>query len=950
MKKIKYLVSLTVLVGATSIASAAVAPDHLASRPELEVGDGIATPRVGRTLTASTPMLMRRSSIGQLATGTWTTLWDRDTGVATAIYGSGIAIPGSVASEAVAEAAARSLLADQLDILAPGASVSEFELVSNHLLNGIRTVGFFQKHQGARVVGGQIAFRFKKDRLVVVTSQALPNVSVAQVSMSASAVSRAARSWIDRDFVTTSKTSDVGERVIVPIVSSSGRITYHSAIPVTVKSSDPIGKWTVYIGKDRAPIARRQEYKFATGTVNYNVPVRWPGGNYGDFPAANATLSVDGATQTTNINGVATFNGATGQIITSITGPLVRVVTETGSTASDSFTVNDGGSISWNQSASETNDAQLATFIHSNIAKEYARVLNPNLAWLDQRMTANVNINDSCNAFATGDSINMFRSSAQCGNTGQLADVVYHEFGHNLHINSIVSGAGGFDGALSEGIGDYLAGTMTDSPVMGIGFFNNTSALRHLDNRDFIWPDDIAESHTTGRIFATTMWDIRKMLIAKMGQTAGVAHADKLFYAAVQRAADIPSSAVEILLADDDDGNLANGTPNQCDLEEVLAAHGLAADIGGAAPGLELPVRDRFQVAVPVAAAAGSCNPPALTAVNLAWKVRGETTDREVIAMTLEGNQYVGEIPVQNEGLVIQYRVDASYDDGGMRSLPKNAADPYYEFYNGATSVIYCSDFESGAPADWSLAGGNNTWEWGPPTGSAGNPPDAYSGANIFGTNLSGRYSPDANITATTPIIDVSGHDEVRLQYRRWLGVEENSFDRALISSNGAILWENAPNFAHEDREWRFQDVDLTAQAQTGTLEVSFGLATDPGLEFAGWNIDDVCVVSATASVCGDELATGNEGCDDGTSNSDSEADACRSDCQPAHCGDGVTDTGEQCDDGNDDDTDDCSNQCLGDGGGCGCQSSDGGGSGAALLFLLLAFGYIRRNRKRVTR
>lgn len=51
---------------------------------------------------------------------------------------------------------------------------------------------------------------------------------------------------------------------------------------------------------------------------------------------------------------------------------------------------------------------------------------------------------------------------------------------------------------------------------------------------------------------------------------------------------------------------------------------------------------------------------------------------------------------------------------------------------------------------------------------------------------------------------------------------------------------------------------------------------------------------------CGDGTLEHDDGerCDDGVLNSDSEPDACRSDCRPARCGDGVVDSTEQCDDG----------------------------------------------------
>jgi len=55
---------------------------------------------------------------------------------------------------------------------------------------------------------------------------------------------------------------------------------------------------------------------------------------------------------------------------------------------------------------------------------------------------------------------------------------------------------------------------------------------------------------------------------------------------------------------------------------------------------------------------------------------------------------------------------------------------------------------------------------------------------------------------------------------------------------------------------------------------------------------------TTTLPVCGDGLVQVGEECDDGVSNSDTEPDACRTDCTVAICGDAVVDSGEECDDG----------------------------------------------------
>jgi cysteine-rich repeat protein len=75
-------------------------------------------------------------------------------------------------------------------------------------------------------------------------------------------------------------------------------------------------------------------------------------------------------------------------------------------------------------------------------------------------------------------------------------------------------------------------------------------------------------------------------------------------------------------------------------------------------------------------------------------------------------------------------------------------------------------------------------------------------------------------------------------------------------------------------------------------------------------NVVSLCAPGS--AVCGDGVRVGAcERCDDGAANDDATADACRTNCVPAHCGDGVVDTGEQCDDGNFTTCDGCSPSCT---------------------------------------
>ena len=65
--------------------------------------------------------------------------------------------------------------------------------------------------------------------------------------------------------------------------------------------------------------------------------------------------------------------------------------------------------------------------------------------------------------------------------------------------------------------------------------------------------------------------------------------------------------------------------------------------------------------------------------------------------------------------------------------------------------------------------------------------------------------------------------------------------------------------------------------------------------------------------IVGPDPVTGindDEECDDGTNNSDTDPDACRTNCKNPSCGDGVTDTGELCDEGNQNGAGSCTATC----------------------------------------
>jgi hypothetical protein len=906
------------------------------------------------------------------ATGTWYAAWDRATGVPSRIWGSGLVAPGSIASAEVAAAFARAVLAAHIALLAPGASPADFSLVSNTLDGELRSVGFVQAHGGRLVVGGQLSFRFKHDRLFVIGSEALPNITLPAQQRArlpgGTLHSRAAASLLRELALVDGAVTAPGDEVVLPLVGDDAILGYRIAVPVTFDGGAE-GRYLAYSDPATGEIlAVRQMNLFEAGTVLYHGVDRYPdpGRQRIDRPASYAHVTVNGAPQTTSPAGQVSWGGSASQTVaTSVVGDLVAIVNKasSGVLATAQLPLAAGGQVVWDTSATVEDDAQVQVYLNINTAKDFARELDPAMPKLDAQITANVNIAQDCNAFFDGKSVNFFRASMKCQNTGLIQDVVFHEYGHAVHSAEVIEGVGEFDGAMSEGAADFFAAQITGDPRMGRGFFYTDKPLRDLDppTSENRWPQDIGEIHKTGIIFGGTFWDLRKALIAELGEAEGIAVTKKLYLGALRRSVNIPTSLIEVLAADDDDGDLTNGTPHECTIRNAYGRHGLRTATGTvAAPDhLEEPT-PQVTVHVELTGLAERCAGDEIAYAELGWKL--DANKPEVgTAMTVQTDptRFTAELPLANDTTNL-YQIRVVFTDSSVLTLPDNLADPYYQLYEGRTVPLYCTDFEAGDPlaAGWKTGTSDGTaspWVWGVPAMGATDPHAAFSASHALVQVLDGDYDSKTSSYIQMPPIPIGRWSDVHLQYRRWLAVEDSHFDQARVTVGDQPAWVNftqnmgdSSSAQHIDREWRFQDV-VVSGIQTGhTLEIGWDLTSDEGLEFGGWAIDDVCVVANVNGVCGDGLVTVHETCDDGAGNAD-RPNACRTWCQLPSCGDGITDDGEACDVGhvgNGECTATCEIVEAPSLGGC-CSAERGAGGSCVLGGLVLGLVLRRRRRRR---
>jgi hypothetical protein len=130
--------------------------------------------------------------------------------------------------------------------------------------------------------------------------------------------------------------------------------------------------------------------------------------------------------------------------------------------------------------------ADRTAFFHTNVARQIA-LKWMNLPFLSSKVPVKVNINDVCNAFWDGTSLNFFKagelvsttgSEYKCKNTGEIRDVMQHEWGHGLdeHDGDEPGYAAGLgDMATGEAVADHIALFVDHDACVGQSFFNFSS-------------------------------------------------------------------------------------------------------------------------------------------------------------------------------------------------------------------------------------------------------------------------------------------------------------------------------------------------------------------------------------------------------------------------------------------------------------------------------------------
>lgn len=832
----------------------------------------------------------------------WSAEFNEETGLPRRAYGDPIATSGSSAEER-----ARNFLAAEL---------APYQLPMAELVHAgtaphpkLTYVHFTQQHEGLPVLGSRAMVKLDgQQRVISFSTDIVKDIQTSLVpSIGAAQAIEAASSGLAN--VTGEESEGLG---LLP-VPAAGRNDVRLVHRVTVhtRSVDTPGRYKCLVDAHTGRLLYRSnevvncEHGSDEGDAGVDVSVTALAytGSPLDAPVVQGLPELD-----VTVGGNLFRTDITGFLGSGIPGPAPGIfqlrgrwadVKTNGTTASFNQNLNEGpNDVNFNTAA---NVRERSAYLYVNQIHAHVRNVLPDFTGMDFQMPTNLDlITDNCNAFYDGSSINFYAEANNCRSLATINDVVYHEYGHGINDKFYQSLSSNFvNGAMNEGYADVWALTLTQNPVLGLGINldDPASTVRRYDQEPKVYPVDIVgQVHNDGEIICGAWWTTYEELGNNMDLTLDLF---ELAFPGLQantfngnEGQAYRDVLLDVLQADDDDGDITNGTPNGGAIVEAFGRHGITlisdaqlfhSDL------LTAPVEEAIELEAELVITFPSTE--YLQDASLFYKVN-DAADWTVATMSSSnGSTYSAAIPPQPAGTVISYYMGLRDIFGLASSITPIGADredpglPYYMLVGYGLAATENADdlnelgvWQEGVAEDNAVTG---LWEFGPPLASYGTPGDIstivqtgtqhteggeycwYTGnANSITDGIGTNDVDGGSTTLMGPNINLSAYANPAISYWRWYtnnppsGANPNAdWWQVYASGDNGNTWVPVEDTKSGERNWRrkaFRVQDVLGEV--GQIRLKF-IASDslrPGTELDGGSlvegaVDDIQLWSAAA-------------------------------------------------------------------------------------------------------
>ncbi len=272
-----------------------------------------------------------------------------------------------------------------------------------------------------------------------------------------------------------------------------------------------------------------------------------------------------------------------------MSSPLVNIVPFVGDPVASTRTMSPDILEEWNLNGAFAERKTSQVNVHYHVMKfvNWIRSIDPDDNTMNFQQLAVVNRNPTCRAYYDGVSTNYDRAGAGCVNMA-FSSVIGHEIGH--WANDRYGSGNGPDG-FGEGNADVFATFLYDDPIIGRDWCGPGCVERTAtNNRQYCGTCGAGcygQLHTDGEPHMGSFWKMRERLDERYGNARGDRMADTLFLAWMNAFDDSQVCTIvrdHLLVLDDDDGELWNGTPHALEIDDSFAEHGYPSRYHGSLP------------------------------------------------------------------------------------------------------------------------------------------------------------------------------------------------------------------------------------------------------------------------------------------------------------------------------------------------------------------------------
>jgi hypothetical protein len=816
--------------------------------------------------------------------GHWTAVWNEATTSPHLAFGDAIPLDGPTATADQVDRATRRFISGHPELFGSPTLAT----VRAQRIGQVWYVTYRQTVRGVPVLFEDWEFRVgATGRLMMFGADAhrIEEAPLTQPRLAGTAACQAAHAGLSFDPVTD--TVEGGETLWLLPYPNRGSIEYRLVYDVHVTTHDPAHAWIALVDASNGEVLwrRDQAYEAISGHVSGYVQPTLPTDPFVVRPFVHENVMVGGSTVVTDANGAysATVAGPA-TVTTGLNGPFANVLVDNAPHASFTASgVPDGSTVDvlWGTSkvGTPSDNSERDVFYHVNRIHDAEKAIDPDLVSIDFPLRVNI-LSQYCGVALTflssPPSVTLagYDKLSDCTPTAAIPDVIYHEYGHvtnHVLYTSLGAPFGMLNGALHEGTADVLASLVRDDPIIGTDLRGPGIYLRRVNvaNR---WPEDRnADIHNIGLIIGGAFWELSRAV--------GVDLALRLYHFAKYGLPDDPNDPgvamseyfVQTLVADDDDGNLANGTPHLAAINAAFDAHGIGTGYFVSishTPLADQPRSGPFSVTATFTFDAASLGFGRLDVMSpsLHYSINGGAFVSQRMTPMASPSQFNGTIPAA-PGAVVRYYLDAADMSGGHQSAPFGAPATAYSFLTGTQATLLLADMESNP--GWNPSPAKvGKWQRDDPVGTTyytGDPiqpeldhtPDP--GTKCFFTDANGDVG--GLTTLITSTFSAAGVTNPVIEYFRWFvwageTISEDNW-RADVSNDGGATWVNVEAFTQSDPSWRRVVFPISSRVTpTNDMKMRFS-AEDVGLNtLVEAAVDDFRLLSLTPGAAATATAT----------------------------------------------------------------------------------------------